>query len=134
METLETTKERLNTFLASIKMSKNQFERKINAGSGWVSKLKDKISDDKLKDISENFPNLNLNWLQYGIGEMLINPSNVGNIININKNTGNNNAIGDNNNITNCDIEIIKTQAETISKQQDTISKLTEMLLNLSKK
>lgn len=127
---MNTIKNRLDIFLASLKISGQEFERKINASSGWFCRVNDSLSSTKKEAIARTFPNLNMNWLLLGEGEMLNNQNNI----NITKNSGGNNAIGNDNQIGILDIDLIKTQAQTIAQQQETITKLTDVILNLSKK
>lgn len=126
-------RERLKQFIKSQSLSVCAFEKQIGVYNGFVNTIVKTIDNEKLSKILTIYPNLNKNWLLFGEGEMLLNqPTNV---INITKNSGGNNAIGNNNKIGGgCDSELIKTQAETIKQQQNTIEKLTEMLLNLTKK
>lgn len=118
---MNTIKNRLDIFLASLKISGQEFERKINASSGWFCRINDSLSSTKKEAIARTFPNLNMNWLLLGEGEMLQN----------NSNNPQNFGVNDNNVY---DIDLIKLQAETIAKQQDTIANLTEIILKLSAK
>lgn len=130
-------RERLKQFVKTQSISVSAFEKKVGVYNGFVNTIVKTIDNEKLNKILAIYPNLNKNWLLFGEGEMLLDqPTNFNNnVINITKNSGGNNAIGNNNKIGGaCDSELIKTQAETIKQQQNTIEKLTEMLLNLTKK
>ena len=68
-----TISERLRVFIKSENLSVCEFERLISAGNGYVSRIKKSIKQDRLETISLKFPNLNLQWLLHGDGEMLLN-------------------------------------------------------------
>ena len=68
-----TVSERLREFIRSEKMSICEFERIISAGNGYVSRIRNTIKPSRLEVISLKFPQLNLDWLLYGNGEMLLN-------------------------------------------------------------
>ena len=64
-------KERLIEFLEHERVSKAEFGRKIGVSSAYVTSIRKSIDKDKIKSIALNYPNLNLDWLLYGEGEML---------------------------------------------------------------
>lgn len=68
-----TIKERLIVFIKSEGMSICEFERRISAGNGYVSRIKNGIKPERLNEISLKFPRLNIEWLLQGNGEMLQN-------------------------------------------------------------
>ncbi len=63
-------KERLKTFIKSEKISNKDFEIAINASNGYINSISKGIGLDKMELILEKFPNLNLEWLLLGRGEM----------------------------------------------------------------
>lgn len=67
-----TIRERLTSYLELKKISKSEFGRRIGVSNAFVTSLKKAISPEKLQKIREEFPDLDLNWLQFGIGEMLV--------------------------------------------------------------
>ena len=69
MET--TVKERITAYLAYRRISKSEFGRIIGASNAYVSSMKASISPEKLQAIGLNFPDLNIEWLMTGEGEML---------------------------------------------------------------
>ena len=73
MET--SVKQRLILFLDSIKMNKSDFGKSIGVSSAYVTSIRESISPQKLKSIALNFPELNIDWLLTGNGDMLINNS-----------------------------------------------------------
>lgn len=66
--------ERLNSFLLSQDLSAQAFERKCDIGMGTASRLSEKSYATTFKKISVAFPQLNMDWLRKGEGEML-NPT-----------------------------------------------------------
>lgn len=76
---MQTIPERLSSFIESTKMSKNQFASKIGTSSALISKLTKQDIDFRieiLNKISAHYPELNLNWLLTGVGEMLSGTTN----------------------------------------------------------
>lgn len=64
-------KERLIAFISYLGMSKNAFENACGLSTRYVSNISASVSPDKLKQISLKFPELNVEWLLTGQGEML---------------------------------------------------------------
>ncbi len=52
-------------------MSITNFEKSIEASNGYINSIKNNIGKDKMIKILELYPNLNLEWLLTGTGEML---------------------------------------------------------------
>ena len=69
-----TIKERLVAYLELKRISKSEFGRRIGVSNAFVTSLKKSISPDKLQLIKEEFPDLNIEWLQFGFGSMLKEP------------------------------------------------------------
>ena len=65
-----TIRERLTSFLENEKVSKAEFGKRIGVSNAFVTSLKKSISPDKLQRIKEEFPTLNIDWLQFGTGTM----------------------------------------------------------------
>lgn len=65
-------KERLATFLFARKIKQSQFCRSIGVSAGYISSMRSSISSDKVLAIRQAYPELNTEWLLYGIGEMLL--------------------------------------------------------------
>lgn len=63
-------KERLTEFLSHKGITKTEFGRKIGVSSAYVSSIRRSIDKEKIKSIALNFPDLNIDWLLYGDGEM----------------------------------------------------------------
>lgn len=64
-------KERLAAYLKQKRITKTEFGRRIGVSSAYVSSIRRSIDKEKLKSIALNFPDLNMDWLLYGEGEML---------------------------------------------------------------
>lgn len=64
-------KERIKKFIQTQKITVIEFERSINASNGYVNSIHKSIGIDKLNDILEKYPNLNIEWLLSGKGEMI---------------------------------------------------------------
>lgn len=70
-------KERILLFIKEKKISITEFERSIGVSSGYVANISKSIQPDKLENISDNYPDLSIEWLLIGRGERLKNkPSN----------------------------------------------------------
>lgn len=68
---LHTVKERLTQYLKAKKISKSEFGRAVGVSSAYVSAIRKTISTEKIQSISANYPDLNIEWLLTGEGEML---------------------------------------------------------------
>jgi len=66
-----TTKERLKKFLKHLNTGQNSFERKVGIANGYINNLKGSIGSDNIDKIGTHFPELNIEWLISGKGEML---------------------------------------------------------------
>lgn len=66
-----TVKERLIAFINYLGMSKNAFENACGLSTRYVSNISASVSPDKLKQISLKHPELNVEWLLTGQGDML---------------------------------------------------------------
>ena len=67
----KTVKERLKYFISTLNISEREFEEKCNLSYGYIYSIKKGIGQNKLDEISNIYPNLNLGWLTLGDGEML---------------------------------------------------------------
>lgn len=66
-----TTKERLKIFIKTLKIPVSRFEKQLNVSNGYVNSIQNSIQPDKLSLILDFYPNLNIEWLLLGKGEML---------------------------------------------------------------
>nr|WP_286855795.1 helix-turn-helix transcriptional regulator [Proteiniphilum sp. UBA4988] len=61
--------DRLKLFIKSKGLGQTKFEERVGFSRGYISKVKTSIGADKLSNIVEAFPDLNLDWLITGKGE-----------------------------------------------------------------
>lgn len=66
-----TFKDRLIEFLAYLKIGQGAFEAKTGISNGSISKIKDGMSTASIDKIMTVYPNLNIEWLISGTGEMI---------------------------------------------------------------
>lgn len=78
---MNSLQDRLSIFLNHKKLLMQTFERKSNISTGAGSRLSEKSREYTFDRISRAFPDLNINWLKTGEGEML-NPTNQSRNIN----------------------------------------------------
>jgi len=64
-------KERLKIYLKQINSTISAFETSIHVTNGYVNSISKSIGIDKIETILEKYPNLNIEWLLAGKGEML---------------------------------------------------------------
>lgn len=64
-------KERLKEFLISQNISQRAFCRSIDLPESFVSSMKESTSPDNMLKIVVQYPQLNFEWLYFGIGKML---------------------------------------------------------------
>lgn len=65
-------KDRLYDFLKAKNLKASKFEQKCGLSNGFCSKVNDNITEGSLSLIKKAFPELNINWLKNGFGDMLI--------------------------------------------------------------
>lgn len=112
-----TVKERLIIYLDYKKETKSAFGRKIGVSAAYITSMRKSIDAEKLKSIAMEYPDLNIEWLMTGEGEMLKNSSSF------EKNE---------HDLTVSDMykeicrlnRIVENQQNTISEQSKTISRL----------
>lgn len=66
-----TVKERLEFFLKSKKISKTDFGKAVGVSNSFVSSMRKSLGPDKIQSIAQNYPDLNVEWLLTGEGDML---------------------------------------------------------------
>ena len=64
-------KERLKLFIKTKRTTVQKFEQSISVGNGFVSNIVSGIGGDKLYRIIKVYPELNIDWLLEGKGDML---------------------------------------------------------------
>lgn len=123
-----TTKERLVVFLKYLSMGQNAFEAQIGISNGYISNLKGSIGSEVLSKIKKVYPELSIDWLIDGEGEM-IRPN-----VHQTNNYGDNINAGDNLSLdksvnTNIDPKYVEKLEEDNKKMIHEISKLKDDLL-----
>lgn len=66
-----TVKERLIKFAKSQERSVRAFESNAGLGYGYVNAIRVSIQPDKIKSIASHYPELNIDWLLTGNGNMI---------------------------------------------------------------
>lgn len=66
-----TVKERLTEYLKTKRISKSEFGKVIGVSNAYVSAIRKTISTEKIQSIAASYPDLNIEWLLTGEGEML---------------------------------------------------------------
>ena len=66
-----TVGERLDLFIQSLGLGRYQFEMKCGLSQGYINNIRNSPHPDKLKRIANVYPELNIEWLMIGRGEML---------------------------------------------------------------
>lgn len=126
-------KERLREYVKTLNISEREFCRRIGVSSSYINNIRQSIQPDKMKAISENFPELSPMWLLTGDGEMLQGS-------NLNRISGNNNTAvaGNGNKVTTNDIagmiELQKGYQEMIKEKDSQIARLISVIEKLSEK
>ena len=64
-------KDRIKKFIDHERLSISAFEKTIEVSNGYVNSISKNIGIDKLNVIVEKYPQLSLEWLITGKGEML---------------------------------------------------------------
>lgn len=63
-------KDRIKLFAKQIGMTIQDFEKSISVSNGYVNSISKSIGIDKIELILEKYPNLNIEWVLIGKGEM----------------------------------------------------------------
>lgn len=88
---------RINSFIAYKGVKTASFERICSLSNGSVSKMGENTRRSTLEKISNAYPDLNIDWLLTGEGEMLANPTEQDKVLIASNNTYGDNASGNNN-------------------------------------
>jgi SOS-response transcriptional repressor LexA len=64
-------KERLLVYLDYLVLGQNAFEKKVGVAIGYISHNKGSFGSSVVQKISTTYPELNMEWLLYGDGQML---------------------------------------------------------------
>jgi SOS-response transcriptional repressor LexA len=68
---MENIKDRLIKYLSYLSIGQGKFEKATGLGNGFISKIKKDVSTSSIEKIRKTHPDLNINWLLTGVGEML---------------------------------------------------------------
>lgn len=126
-------KERIREFIKYLRISEREFCRRIGVSTSYVNSIRTSIQPDKMKAISDKFPELNPMWLLTGDGEMLQKG-------NLNQVSGDSNTTvaGNGNSVTTNDIsgmiELQKGYQAMIKDKDDQINRLISVIEKLSEK
>ena len=74
---MNTLQDRLNSFLEYLQIPMQAFERQCGIGQGLGSRLSNRSYATTFKRIEDAYPQLNINWLKTGEGQMLNTRPNV---------------------------------------------------------
>lgn len=66
------TKERLKLFVQALNLGQNKFEEEVGIANGYLASRSQSVNSDAIEKIVSKYPNLNLEWLFTGQGEMFI--------------------------------------------------------------
>ena len=69
---MSVVKERLLEFIEYLGIKKNAFEQTIGVSNGFVNNTNDRITKRSLDSIKSAYPQLNIDWLINGRGEMIL--------------------------------------------------------------
>ena len=68
--------ERLELYIRSKGMGNYQFEKKVGLSQGYIKRVRNCLHPEKIKRIANVFPDLNIEWMIIGRGEMIVNTAN----------------------------------------------------------
>ena len=126
MET--SVKERLIKFLDFKKISKTKFGETIGVSPAYVTSMRDSISREKIEKIKNHYPELDIEWLLTGKGEMLKTG------INQEVSGDHNTAVAGNNNTVNSEelisrlIKLLEKKDEQIAEKDIQMNRLISLL------
>ena len=126
MET--SVKERLIKFLDFKKISKTKFGVTIGVSPAYVTSMRDSISREKIEKIKNHYPELDIEWLLTGEGEMLKTG------INQEVSGDHNTAVAGNNNTVNSEelisrlIKLLEKKDEQIAEKDIQMNRLISLL------
>lgn len=126
-------KQRLKDYLKERGVSERAFGKKVGVSGSYVNSIRTSVQPDKLKAITDAYPDLNPIWLLTGAGEMLLRGG--GSQVVGENNTS---VAGNGNKVTHNDIaallELQKGYQEMIHKKDEQIERLIGIIEGLSGK
>lgn len=120
---MKNIKERLEFYLLSKRINKSEFGRRIGVSNAFISSMKKSISPEKLAKIKEEFPDLSIDWLMTGEGDMIIGEV-----------SGGNNAIGREVVLNINESETINNLIAVIKKEQEQKDRMLAIIEELTSK
>lgn len=75
---METLKDRVSTFCTLKKITVSKFEKDSGLSNGYFQQVKFRPGADKIEGIRKAFPDLNMEWLLSGHGQMLTTATHIG--------------------------------------------------------
>lgn len=130
----DTIKERLIAYLKYKGVNNSEFGRIIGVSNAYISSIRKSIQPDKVEKISSNFPDLNIDWLITGKGEML--RASISQTANGDHNTqvaGNANHVNSSSTLER-DLDEISQQRKLVSKSQEQIDRLLAIIEKMQEK
>ncbi|MCL1937229.1 MAG: helix-turn-helix transcriptional regulator [Candidatus Azobacteroides sp.] len=117
---MQTTKDRLIEFIKYKRLSQAKFAGDIGVSRNYVNSMTENPTQDTLNKIKEKFPELNIDWLTKGTGDMLqyveqrnINGNNIqGQNVTVNKSQ------------IDIFLELLKNKDDQLNKSQEQIDRL----------
>lgn len=70
-----TIKERITKYIDYKGLENSRFEKRAGLGNGYVDKIREGIRSTTIEKIRKSFPDLNIEWLKTGEGDMLLSES-----------------------------------------------------------
>lgn len=124
-------KERLMKFIAQKGLTNSEFERISGLSNSYVSKIRTSVGKLGSMNIQRAFPELNMNWLLTGEGEMLNDTSSTSNVANSDRHGTSVAGNGNNVNATSAlekALESLMEQQRITVKAQEQIDRLLALL------
>lgn len=69
---MENISSRLKKYIDYKNLSIRAFERSLDWGNSTVNNTKDSIASEKMMQLKETYPELNLQWVLMGVGDMIV--------------------------------------------------------------
>lgn len=114
---------RLKEFLRHKKLTYKDFELKAGLANATASRIGENSRSNTFIRVSKAFPDLNIQWLKTGEGEML-NPNVASPSFDVSPDASNSNASL---------LDLLRSQQEMLRSQQETIRSLSETVRQLAK-
>ena len=126
-----TFKDRLLFFLNYLKIGQTKFESYTGLVRGSISKIKDGMSAPNLAKIAKNYPQLSIDWLITGQGEMLKPTENNSRNVHNEGSISGSVSTGDNHTSINGGLSVGNDNTSKLSDNEQRILLLEEKVLHL---